>query len=341
MLKMGIVGLGKMGAFHADWIRQNEGMELVAVCDKNSERLETAKTRYGVEVYDDYNKFLGIENMDFVVVVTTNDVHESLSIKALENKKNVIVEKPMSVNYESCFRMVKAAEQHKKHLFVHQSSRWDRDFLLIKDTIASGILGEILTIQSNVLLCDEGWPAWGIDGMANPWRIKAEYFGGLLFDWGPHLVDQMLLLKKEDPVGVYGLLQSGVWTTEVDDHFFAVVKFKDKTICRIEVSNNARIALPRWHVIGTKGTLEVKGFHEPVWDQAELVFVGEDGRKESRKITLHDVKESGIEGGFYEDLIPFLKGKKKEFVSMHEAAKVVKVLELIKKSSDENRFIAF
>ena len=341
MLNMGIVGLGKMGAFHADWILQNEGMDLIAVCDKNKERLETAKTRYDVDVFDDYGKFLGIRELDFVVVVTTNNAHEHLSVKALEAKKNVIVEKPMSVNHESCLRMVKAAEQNDRFLFVHQSSRWDRDFLLVKDTIASGLLGDILTIQSNVFLCDEGWPAWGIEGMANPWRIKAEYFGGLLFDWGPHLVDQMLLLKKEDPVGVYGALQSGVWTKEVDDHFFAVIKFDDKTICRIEVSNNARITLPRWHVIGTKGTLEVKGFHEPVWDQAEIVFVGEDGRKETRKIILHDVKESGIEGGFYEDLIPFVEGKKKEFVSMHEAARVVKVLELIKQSSEENRFVEF
>lgn len=54
MLKMGIVGLGKMGAFHAEWIRENEGMELTAVCDKNGERLEAAKSEYGAEVYDDY-----------------------------------------------------------------------------------------------------------------------------------------------------------------------------------------------------------------------------------------------------------------------------------------------
>ena len=341
MLKMGIVGLGKMGAFHADWIRENEGMELTAVCDKNGKRLEVVKSEYGAEVYDDYGKFLEKADTDFVVVVTTNDVHESLSIEALESKKHVIVEKPMSVDYESCMRMVKAAEKNDRHLFVHQSSRWDRDFLLVKETIASGLIGEVLTIQSNVMLCDAGWPAWGIDGIANPWRIKAEYFGGLLLDWGPHLVDQMLLLKGEDPVGVFGLLQSGVWTTEVDDHFFAVLKFKDQSICRIEVSNNARITLPRWHIIGTKGTLQVDGFHEPVWDKAEIVYIRENGRKESRKLTLHDVKESGIEGGFYQDLIPFVEGRKKDFVGMYEAAKVVKVLELIKKSSIENRFVAY
>ena len=56
---------------------------------------------------------------------------------------------------------------------------------------------------------------------------------------------------------------------------------------------------------------------------------------------LVDVCESGIEGGFYRDLVPFLNGEKDTFVSMYEASRVVKVLELIKKSSDEMRFIPF
>ena len=63
--------------------------------------------------------------------------------------------------------------------------------------------------------------------------------------------------------------------------------------------------------------------------------------KEIQKIKLVDVRESGLEGGFYEDLVPYLNGKKKDFVSMYEAAKVIKVLENIKKSNKENRFVEF
>jgi predicted dehydrogenase len=235
--------------------------------------------------------------------------------------------------------MIRAAEAAKRHLFVHHSSRWDRDYRLVKEVIASGLLGDILVIQSKVTLCDEGWPGWGIEGMANPWRIKAKYFGGLLFDWGPHLVDQLLLMVGKPLTGVFGQLQSGVWSTEVDDHFFAVLKFDDKALCQIEVSNNGRIALPRWYVIGSRGTMEVRGSKEPFWDQAEIVYMRDDGKKESRLVKLHDVCESGAEGGFYEDLIPHVEGRKKDFVSMYEAAQVVRVLELIKRSSQENRFV--
>ena len=336
--RMGIVGMGKMGGFHADWIAKNPQMELRAICEKNPGRIEQLRKQYPVKIHQDYAAFLA-EDLDFVVVVTTNEAHEELTVAALNSGKHVIVEKPMSVSYESCRRMIQAAEKNKRYLFVHQSSRWDRDFLLVKEVIASGLLGELLVIQSKVMLCDQGWPGWGIEGMANPWRIRAKYFGGMLFDWGPHLVDQLLLMMDKPLVGVFGQLQSGVWSTEVDDHFFAVLKFEGKTMCQIEVSNNGRIALPRWYVIGSRGTLEVKGFKEPFWDQVEIVYQREDGKKESRLMKLHDVCESGAEGGFYEDLIPFVEGKKKDFVSMYEAARVIQVLELIKRSSQESRFI--
>jgi len=341
MLNMGIIGMGKMGSFHAEWINNNKDMELIAICEKNEKRTGEIKKQYGVDVYTDVDEFLKIKKLDFTVIVTTNEAHEELTVKALESGKNVIVEKPMSINYESTLRMVKAAEKNKKHLFVHQSSRWDRDYLLVKEIIESGLIGDVMVIQSKVMLCDEGWPAWGIDGMANPWRIKAKYYGGMLLDWGPHLVDQMLQIMGKDPIGVYGVLQQGVWSDEVDDHFLAVLKFENNVVCQIEASNNGRIPLPRWYVIGKKGTITVTGKSEPFWDDAEVIYIKDNGKKESQRYKLYDICESGAEGGFYEDLVPFLDGKKKEYVSMYEASKVVRVLELIKKSSDENRYIEF
>ncbi len=341
MLNMGILGMGKMGEFHADWIIRNRDMRLVALCKKRKDRVEDLKKRYGVDVYLDVDEFLAINEMDWVVITSTNEVHEELTLKALEKKKNVIVEKPMSVNFQSALKMVKAAERNKKHLFVHQSSRWDRDYLLVRDTIRSGLIGELKVIQSKVILCDEGWPAWGIDGMKNPWRIKAQYYGGMILDWGPHLVDQMLQIMGEDPIGVFGKLQKGVWSDEVDDHFFALLAFKNGVLCHIEASNNGRIPLPRWYVIGTKGTIAVTGKSEPFWDEAEVIYVKANGKKESQKFKLYGVCESGMEGGFYEDLVPFLKGEIKEFVSMYETANAMKVLDMIRKASEENRYIEF
>ncbi len=342
MLKMGIIGMGKMGEFHAGWMTPENQLQLVAVCEKSEKRITDLKNKYPhLRFYTDVDEFLKKEDIDFAVIVTTHETHEDLVVRALNAGKNVIVEKPMSMTYASTQRMVTAAEKNKKHLFVHQSSRWDRDFLILQQVINSGKLGEILCIQSKVTLCDEGWPQWGIEGIQNPWRIKTQYGGGMLFDWGPHLVDEMMLLMKKDPIGVYGILQSGVWSKEVDDYFFALMRYDKNVVCQIECSNNARLPAPRWFVIGTKGTFVVHGKKDPVWADVELYYQKDDGEKIHEKVELVGVKESGIEGGFYRDLVPFLEGRKKEFVSMYESSKVVKILEMIKKSSEKNEFIPF
>jgi scyllo-inositol 2-dehydrogenase (NADP+) len=340
MLKMGIVGLGKMGAIHTTWLTPENQLELVAICEKNEARLQQIKDQYEVPIYQDLGEFLKVD-MDFAIVVTTHESHEAIVVECLNAGKNVIVEKPMSMTYASTLRMIEAAEQNAKHLFVHQSSRWDRDFLFVKETIQSGLLGDILMIQSKVMLCDEGWPHWGIEGAKNPWRVKAAYGGGMLLDWGPHLVDEILLLMDKDPVGVYGALQSGLWSDEVDDYFFCMLKFDNDLVCQIECGNNARLDIARWYVTGTNGTLEVKGRSEPVWDQIEMIYQNDKGEQIRQHTQLIGVTESGIEGGFYRDLVPFLNGEISEFVSMYEASKGVKVLEMVKRSHEEGRFVRF
>lgn len=341
MLRMGIIGMGKMARFHAEWISENKDIQLVAICEKNIERHKEIKEIYKIPVYSDVDEFLKLKDLDIAVIVTTNEVHEMLTIKALNSGRDVIVEKPMSVNYESTQRMIKAAEKNRKQIFVHQSSRWDRDYLLIKDVVASGLIGDILVLKTFAMFCDEGWPGWGIDGTKNPWRIKKEYYGGMLLDWGPHLVDQTLQIMGRDPIGIYGILQSAVWSKEVDDSFLAILKYDDNVYCQLECSNNSRITLPRWHIIGTKGTLEVKGAPEPVWDEVEINYIRENGKNDIQTTKLIGVKESGLEGGFYEDLVTYIKGKKKNFVTMYEASKVIKVLDLIRESSEKGILIKF
>ena len=341
MLKMGIIGMGKMAVAHAKWIEENNQMRLTAICEKNPARSKQIEEEYNVPVFNDADQFLKNSDIDMVVIVTTNEAHEELTIKALNSGRDVIVEKPMSVNYESTVRMIKVAEKNNKQIFVHQSSRWDRDLLLIKDVIKSGLIGDLLVLKTSVMFCDEGWPSWGIDGMSNPWRVKAEFYGGLLLDWGPHLVDQTLQIMQRDPIGVFGILQNAVWSKEVDDHFKAILKYENNVYCELECSNNSRLTLPRWHIIGTKGTIEVKGKNEPFWDEAVIDYIKKDGKNEIQNIKLVGVEESGLEGGFYKDIIPYMKGSKKSFVTMYEASKVIRILDLIKESSQKGSFMKF
>ena len=233
--------------------------------------------------------------------------------------------------------MIEVATKFKKYLFVHLNRRWDNDFLLIKSYIDSQILGNILSIQSKVMLCDEGWPGWGAEGMKNPWRIKSAFGGGILLDWGTHLIDQVLVLTGKDPLTVYGFMQKGVWSGEVEDYFYAALKFDNELLCQIEVSNNSVITLPRWYIIGTNGTLEVKGNSVPVWDEIAIKYKNSFGIQEYHNIKLQGISE--ISNGFYDDLALYLKGEKDKFITMYDASKVIKVIDAIRDSSTLNKLV--
>lgn len=340
MFNIGIIGLGRMGIVHAENISKIKDFKLVAISEKNTDRIEEIKNKYKVKVFADNDELLQMKEIDFVVVSTTNETHEDITIKALCKGKNVIVEKPMAINYESALRMVKSAEINGKNIFVHHSMSWDRDFLFIKDIFKSGKLGKILIIQNNYGEFDENWIGGGIQGMKNPWRSIPRYGGGMLLDMGPHLLDQTLLLTGKDPVGVFGFLQRGIWSKDVEDHVLAILKFDDNLLCQIEISNNCRISLTRWHIIGTKGTLRVTGSRD-IYDKIELNYVKDNGEKEIQKIELLEYTIAATSSGFYEDLAKFLKGDINEFPSMYQACKIIKIMDLIRKSSEENNFICF
>ena len=341
MINIGIIGMGRMGIIHHEFINETNGLNVIAVCDKSKKRELEVKSKHELDLYLDIDEFLSIPEIDYDVVCTTNESHEGLAIKALNKGKNVIVEKPMSTSYESALKMVKAAEKNNKSLFVHHSTLWDRDYTTIKDTIKSGILGKILVIQSRAMFWGEFWAGWGIDGMENPWRIKKEYGGGLLMDWGPHLIGQLLQIMKKEPVGVFGILQSGLWATEVPDHFSANIKFDDNIICQIEASNNCRIASPRWYVIGTKGTLTVPSFLSNVWDKIEINYEKDNGKKEIINITLVGHPGGGLEPGFYNALLQYEHGDKDAMVSMYESLSGMKIIDMIIKSSKENKYVEY
>ena len=136
MINMAIIGFGKIGEVHAKWINNNKDLNLVAVSKKVKERVEEIKNKFNVEVYLDNKKIMARKDIDFVVIATTNESHEKLTIEALRNNKNVIVEKPMSINYKSTLRMIDAAVKYKKKFLVigSMSAITYKDmFSLIKD----------------------------------------------------------------------------------------------------------------------------------------------------------------------------------------------------------------
>lgn len=247
---MGILGFGGMGNWHSNNVTKVDGVKVVAVHDIDQERLIDARQK-GLIAYENRAEFLADPNINLVLVATPNHIHKDFAIEALRAGKNVMVEKPVTMTVQE-FDEIWAVSKETGNLFtVHHNRRWDRDYLVMKDVVNQNKLGKVYSIDTRV---------YGNNGQIYGWRTKPEYGGGMVYDWGVHLIDQMLFMHQDKKLeSVYAQLFS-MMNPEVDDLFKVDMKFKDGPSVHVEVGTFALRSQPRFFVNGDKGTMTVDDF---------------------------------------------------------------------------------
>jgi scyllo-inositol 2-dehydrogenase (NADP+) len=248
-MKLGIIGFGGMAHWH--WENAPKaGVKVVAATDIDPERLAMARG-LGLRAYESAEGLLADEDVNFVLVATPNQVHKELAIAALRAGKHVMVEKPATLSVADWDEMVRESEKAGKILTVHQNRRWDKDYLTMRKIVESGELGRVYSIESRV---------FGSGGAMFGWRAFKEFGGGMLLDWGVHLVDQLMNMYPGKKVkSVYARLMF-VMKQEVDDYDKLMLTLEDGTTLQVEICTYAFRTLPRWFVIGDGGTLTIQEF---------------------------------------------------------------------------------
>lgn len=238
-----IIGYGGMGSYHAKLIKDNGRVEVVGTYDIEPVRAE-ASEQDGYRAYPSLEAVLEDQTVESVIIVTPNDSHKEIALRAFAAGKNVICEKPVTMNVSEFKEMTAAAEQAGKVLMVHQNRRWDEDFLIIKEMYDQKTIGDLFRIESRV---------HGANGIPGDWRHMEVHGGGMLLDWGVHLLDQALFMVDSKIKSVNSRL-SFILGDEVDDGFEATIQFENGVSYLIEVGTTNFITLPRWYVKGTEGT---------------------------------------------------------------------------------------
>ncbi len=260
MIRVGVIGMGRSGwELHAATLKDFPGFRLVAVCDQSPARLAAAAAEFGAMPYADPSALIGATDVDLVVVAAPSNLHAALTLQALAAGKHVVVEKPMAMSLAEADAMLAAARDCDRVLAVFHNRHWDRDYHLVKKLVTAGTLGELLTVDSRVMTYGPEWTTYGVPEFDSTWRIKAAHGGGFLADWGPHLIEQVLDLVAALPVSVSAQLRSQLWAKEVEDYFSLRLAFPSGLLATIEGSNNARLPLPRWFIVGSAGTLQAEG----------------------------------------------------------------------------------
>lgn len=238
-----IVGYGGMGSYHAKLIKDNAYLEVTGTFDILKDRREVSQ-QDGYPAYESYEQVLNDAAVDVVLIATPNDVHKELALQAFNAGKHVICEKPVTLSVSDFKEMVSAADAAGRVLMVHQNRRWDEDFLTIKQMYNEKTIGDLFRIESRV---------HGANGIPGDWRHLEAHGGGMLLDWGVHLLDQVLFMVDSRITSLSSRL-SFILGDEVDDGFESVIEFENGVSILIEVGTTNFITLPRWYVKGTEGT---------------------------------------------------------------------------------------
>lgn len=248
-INMAIIGYGGMGEYHHRHMPKDAGITVTSVYDIKPERMQIAQ-KHGLKPYESAEKLLSDRSVDLVLVTTPNNFHKEYVIKALKAGKHVICEKPVGLNSAELLEMMAVAKESKGVFTIHQNRRWDRDFLIVKKVIEDGMIGKPFYIESRVQ---------GSNGIPGDWRCVKEAGGGMLYDWGVHLLDQLLYLVKSPVTEVYAHLLS-IKFQGVDDNFRMMLKFENGISALVQVDTYCFEPLPRWHISGDSGTAVVRNW---------------------------------------------------------------------------------
>lgn len=193
---IGVIGWGFMGRTHTFAIKTmplhyalDFAPRLVGVCSRRLEMAEQAAREQGFEyATDDYKKLLADPAIDVVSICTPNNLHEQMALDAIAAGKNIYIDKPLSISYESARRIADAARSAGVKAQLALNNRFFPATMLAHELVASGKLGRVTSFNAEYLHSGSVDPARPIG-----WKQSADVCGGgVLLDLGSHALDLVI-----------------------------------------------------------------------------------------------------------------------------------------------------
>jgi len=321
-----VVGLGRIGwSHHAKLMSAHPGFEIVACVDPLKERRKEAEETYRCATFARLGDFLKSDLAELAVVCTRSKDHGPHTVAALKSGRHVLVEKPMCMS-------VREADL----LTVHQSSRHSGGVRFIKETIDSGILGDVFFMRMT------GHSFF----RRNDWQQLKRFGGGYLNNNGSHSVDFCIQLLDSPVADVWGDLKHTVTAGDADDWMKVILRGKNGRVIEVEQSYACAFPQPNWLICGTCGTMEIRGqqAHIKYFDPKkvkpiEVVPTAAVGRRYGNEDVLPwkektvEVKPKGKAPNFYDNLHDAIRRRKKLLITPESVREQIRVLDLVRKSA--------
>lgn len=246
VINAAVIGYGLAGrVFHAPIIDCLEGINLKTIYTTNSESKALIHERYPeTQVTSDLKEIFGDETIQLIVIAAPNTCHYSLAEEAILAGKNVVVDKPFTIASQDADKLIALAEKKNVVLSVYQNRRWDGDFRTVEKVVESGMLGTLVEFESHI----DKFRNYS----KNNWREEDAPGTGLLYDLGPHLIDQALHLFGL-PSAVTADLRLQRECAKTIDQFELILHYA-KLKVTLKVGMLVKIPMPRFILHGDRGS---------------------------------------------------------------------------------------
>ncbi|MHB1461388.1 MAG: Gfo/Idh/MocA family protein [Armatimonadota bacterium] len=328
-IKVAVVGYS--GAFGMGRAHLNEmakaGMVPTAVVELSEDLRKQAKKDFpGITTYANLGTMLSKCDVDLVAIITPHNTHAKLALQCLKAGKHVVCEKPLAITTGECDAMIAAAKENGVVLSTYHNRHWDGCILKAVEEIRGGAIGDVVRIEAHM---------GGYGKPGDWWRSSKTISGGIMYDWGVHVLEYSLQLLDGDMVEVSGYAKNGYWADQTkwgkdtnEDEGQAVVRFSNGqwltlTISQLD-SNPKRGVL---EITGTKGTY--------IMDHGSYEVISRNEKGEST------VRRGGNPAGegwkLYQNIADHLIKGEELIITPEWARRPIHILDLADRSAKQGR----
>jgi predicted dehydrogenase len=333
-------------SFHAPVIQGVPGMELACILER---RGTLAQEKYpDVRVARTLDEMLADEKIQLCVVATPNNSHFELARACLLAGRDVVVDKPFAPTLREAEELVRLAEERGRIVTVYTERRYDGDFHTVKEIVHGGRLGNVVEYECR-------YDRFRLEPKANAWRERANQPGaGVLFDLGPHVIDQALVLfGQPQSISASAFCQRA--TSKIDDSFDVCLEYPER---QLRATGRARIIAyapgPHFLIHGTKGSFvkygmdpqeaRLRGANPPQgldwgadWGEEEEQWWGTLSLAGEPAVKIQTAR--GDYRGFYANVRDAIEKKAPLEVAPEQALRTMRAVMLAHKSSREQRTV--
>lgn len=326
-IKIGVIGYGgafNMGKIHLSQAKEAGNMTPAAVCDLDPERTKQAKEDFkGIKTFNNVDEFIKSNSCNVVVVITPHNTHAELALKCLNAGKHVILEKPMAITTEECDLMIKTAKEKGLMLTTYHNRHWDGHILTaIQKIQKERIIGDVFKV--NACMASYAKPGdW--------WRTSKSISGGILYDWGVHILEYTLQIMNSEISEVSGFNHTGFWADKTawkadtnEDEGYIVVRYANggwSTLTISQLDGGPKPALMT--ITGTEGTYLMD------FDKFRVIK-----NLNGEKITIEGPNQVTDWAAYYKNVSDYLMKKENLIITPEWSRRTIHILDLACKSAE-------